>query len=95
MALADEDRARRVSSGPVFFTDRDLGKKFPEILRAGGLAVERHADHFRPDTSDEVWLRDASGSRWTSPDVPLLTDTKAAEYLTEQIIAAEFPGDFA
>lgn len=30
----------------VFFTDRDLGKKFPTILREGGLTVERHADHF-------------------------------------------------
>jgi hypothetical protein len=25
------------------FTDRDLGKKFPEILRGAGLEVERHA----------------------------------------------------
>jgi hypothetical protein len=25
----------------VFFTDRDLGKRFPEILRIAGLSVER------------------------------------------------------
>jgi hypothetical protein len=29
----------------VFFTDRDLGTTFPEILKSGGLAVERHRDH--------------------------------------------------
>jgi hypothetical protein len=27
----------------TYFTDRDLGKQFPAILRAAGLAVERHA----------------------------------------------------
>jgi hypothetical protein len=40
----------------VYFTDRDLGKRFPEILRSAGLAVERHTDHFRDDTPDDVWL---------------------------------------
>lgn len=28
----------------VFFTDRDLGLRFPAILAGAGLAVERHAD---------------------------------------------------
>ena len=41
----------------VFFTDRDLGKQFPDILAAAGLAVERHHDRFAPDGSDEEWLR--------------------------------------
>jgi hypothetical protein len=40
----------------VFFTDRDLGKQFPAILAAAGLSVERHADLFPPDGSDEQWL---------------------------------------
>lgn len=53
-----------MNSGPVFFTDRDLGKKFPEILRAGGLTVERHADHFQHDTPDEVWLREIGRKGW-------------------------------
>jgi len=30
----------------VYFTDRDLGLKFPETLRASGLDVELHRDHF-------------------------------------------------
>ena len=41
---------------PVFFTDRDLGKRFPEILASSGLAVERHDDLFSHDGPDEEWL---------------------------------------
>jgi predicted nuclease of predicted toxin-antitoxin system len=40
----------------VYFTDRDLGKQFPRILAEAGIAVERHADLFLPDGSDEQWL---------------------------------------
>jgi PIN like domain len=40
----------------VFFTDRDLGKRFPHILAVAGLHVVRHHDQFRPDGSDEEWL---------------------------------------
>jgi len=40
----------------VWFTDRDLGKRFPEILAAAGQTVERHQDLFPPDGSDEQWL---------------------------------------
>jgi len=45
-----------------FFTDRDLGKQFPEILRAAGVSVERHGDRFAPDGSDEEWLEYCGGS---------------------------------
>jgi PIN like domain len=40
----------------VFFTDRDLGKRFPETLVAAGLTVERLDDLFPPDCPDETWL---------------------------------------
>ncbi len=40
----------------TYFTDRDLGRKFPAILAAAGLAVERHDQLFPPDGSDEQWL---------------------------------------
>ncbi len=40
----------------IYFTDRDLGKKFPQILVDAGLAVERHGDLFPPDGPDEQWL---------------------------------------
>jgi len=48
----------------VYFTDRDLGKRFPEILRLGGLTVERHTDHFAPDAPDEAWLEEVGKRRW-------------------------------
>ena len=48
----------------VYFTDRDLGKRFPEILRDGGLTVERHADHFAPETLDEAWLEEVGKRGW-------------------------------
>lgn len=51
---------------PVYFTDRDLGKRFPDILRAAGLRVERHADHFPHDTPDEVWLREIGKRGWVA-----------------------------
>lgn len=53
-------------SGPVFFTDRDLGKRFPEILRQAGLKVERHADHFPHDCPDEAWLADVGRRGWVA-----------------------------
>jgi len=40
----------------AFFTDRDLGKQFPDILTKSGIIVERHADHFADDAKDEEWL---------------------------------------
>jgi hypothetical protein len=40
----------------IFFTDRDLGKRFPEILAAAGMTVEKHHDLFAPDGPDEQWL---------------------------------------
>ena len=48
----------------VFFTDRDLGKRFPTILSAAGLRVERHADHFEPDCPDEDWLKVIGQRGW-------------------------------
>lgn len=48
----------------VFFTDRDLGTRFPNILAAAGLNVERHRDHFAPGCSDEEWLETIGEKRW-------------------------------
>ena len=48
----------------VYFTDRDLGKQFGEILRSSGLTVERHADHFAHDTPDETWLAEVGQRGW-------------------------------
>lgn len=59
----------------VNFTDRDLGKRFGEILRSGGLTVERHADHFEPDTPDEAWLEAVGKRGWIA-----LTHDKRIRY---------------
>ena len=48
----------------IYFTDRDLGKRFGEILKIGGLTVERHADHFAHDTPDELWLAEIGKRGW-------------------------------
>ena len=49
---------------PVFFTDRDLGRRFPSILLDAGIRVERHEDHFRHNTPDEVWLAEVAARNW-------------------------------
>jgi hypothetical protein len=50
----------------IYFTDRDLGLRFPEILREAGLRVERHRDHFSPDAADEVWLAEIGARGWVA-----------------------------
>lgn len=50
----------------VYFTDRDLGLKFPDILRNAGLIVERHADHFSPQCPDEEWLSAVAKREWVA-----------------------------
>lgn len=66
----------------VFFTDRDLGLKFPAILAAGGLSVERHADHFAPDCPDSEWLASVSGKGWIA-----LTHDKRIRYKPNELAA--------
>lgn len=39
-----------------YFTDRDLGRRFPLALRAAGFDVEAHDDVFAHDVPDEEWL---------------------------------------
>lgn len=48
----------------VFFTDRNLGTQFPGILKAAGLHVEEHDNHFPPNTSDEMWLAEIGRRGW-------------------------------
>ena len=48
----------------VYFTDRDLGKRFPRFFESAGLTVERHADHFAHDTPDEAWLEAVGKRGW-------------------------------
>ena len=48
----------------VFFTDRNLGKQFPNILLEAGISVERHIDHFPDNAKDEVWLTEIGRRNW-------------------------------
>jgi len=48
----------------VYFTDRDLGNRFPEILKSAGVTVEQHKDHFASNAPDEEWLAGVSAHGW-------------------------------
>ncbi len=48
----------------TYFTDRDLGRAFPQILRDAGLTVEAFDDHFGPETGDEHWLKTIGRRGW-------------------------------
>ena len=63
----------------VYFTDRDLGTLFPDILRNAGLAVERHADHFVHNASDELWIAEVSRRGWVA-----LTHNRRIRYVPNE-----------
>lgn len=48
----------------VFFTDRDLGTQFPNMLAEAGLIVRRHRDLFPHDCPDDVWLEAVAKEGW-------------------------------
>lgn len=70
----------------VLFLDRNLGRNVvAERLRAEGVRVEIHDDHF-PDqrTPDEVWLRFAGERGWV-----VLTPDARIRYRTNEQVAVE------
>jgi hypothetical protein len=67
---------------PVFFTDRNLGKRFPQILRDANLAVERHEDHFLHDCADETWLERIGQLGWVA-----ITHDKRIRYKPNELAA--------
>ena len=68
----------------VYFTDRDLGLKFGQILSDAGLTVERHRDHFDQDCPDEEWLHSVGQRGW----VALTHDTRI-RYKPNELAAVE------
>lgn len=68
----------------VFFTDRDLGKQFPAILKEAGVHVERHTDHFADDTKDEEWLSLIGKRGWY-----VLTHDRRIRHTPNEIAAVE------
>jgi len=49
---------------PVYFCDRNLGKRFGQELRRQGLVVELHDDHFPQNMPDEHLLRHVAAQGW-------------------------------
>lgn len=68
----------------IFFTDRDLGKQFPDILKKAGIRVERHVDHFADDADDEEWLKEISKRGWY-----VLTHDQRIRYKPNEIAAVK------
>lgn len=66
----------------VFFTDRDLGSRFPEILAAAELTVERHRYHFAHDCADAEWLRSIGERGWVA-----LTHDRRIRYKPNELSA--------
>ena len=50
----------------VFFSDRDLGRQFPAALRAAGVRIEQHDDHFGTETQDEDWIGEIGRRHWVA-----------------------------
>jgi PIN like domain len=49
----------------TLFIDRSISQKaVPEALRAAGTVVERHIDHFPPESPDVEWLPVVSQYGW-------------------------------
>lgn len=60
---------RSPMNGPpnlTYFADRDLGRQFPELLRAAGIRIERHDDHFGVNTPDDEWLFEITRRGWVA-----------------------------
>lgn len=71
----------------VFFTDRDLGKAFPAMLRDAGIRVEDAASHFAPNTSDDAWLTEVGKRSWL-----VLTHDRRIRYKPNELAAVEAAG---
>ena len=56
----------------IFFIDRCLGRQLGESLRAVGLNIELHDDHFPDTTEDAAWLPVVGQRGWA-----VLTKDKA------------------
>lgn len=80
-------RTQSSSSAPpelTFFTDRDLGRSFPRILREAGVDVQVHVEHFpeargADSTPDEEWLPMVGSRGWI-----LLTHDKSMRHRSRE-----------
>jgi hypothetical protein len=69
----------------TFFIDRCLGKKsIPDILRAAGISVEIHDNHFDKGALDVDWLPQVGEQGW----IVLTKDDKISKNQLERIAVA-------
>jgi PIN domain-containing protein len=71
---------------PTYFTDRDLGKIVPGLLRESGLVVERYCDHFSErNVADNEWLVYVARQGWVaiSHDDNIRRDDEAVRAVME------------
>jgi hypothetical protein len=66
----------------VYFTDRDLGKRFPARLQAAGLEVEPFFDQFDDRTPDAEWLGIVGGKGWV-----VITHDERIRYKANELAA--------
>jgi hypothetical protein len=65
-----------------FFADRNLGVNvFPAILRAEGITIHLHQDHFPQDAADVDWMPEVARRGWPilSPDIRISRDRLEVE----------------
>ncbi len=68
---------------PIFFTDRDLGKLIPTLLRSGGLSVRAYHEHFSsPETPDPTWIEFVGKQGWIA-----ITHDRTIRYTPEAVDA--------
>lgn len=67
---------------PTFFTDYNLGKRFPARLAEAGIDVEPHIQHFRQDCPDEDWLAEIGRRGWVA-----LTHDRRIRYKPNELAA--------
>jgi predicted nuclease of predicted toxin-antitoxin system len=71
--------AERGGVAPRFFFDRNLGKRVPEALAADGWLVEKHDDHFGPETTDIELFQEVSQRDWVFVTQDKKIRSRAAE----------------
>lgn len=71
----------------TFFTDRDLGQQFPDILKSAGRSVVRHSELFAPGAPDEQWLERVGTEGWIA-----VTHDRRIRYKPNELAAVERHG---
>ncbi len=66
----------------TFFVDANLdGPTFAEPLRAAGIALELHRDHFARDADDTLWIPEVAKRGWVAVTNDKSTKLKDLEVL--------------